>query len=351
MSTLYHELTHTYDAMKKTLDHVMSLQPEILAQYTKLSCKKVFLTGCGTSFYQLRTLETLLAMHTDFATLAVPSGDALLNFDRYKKYLQDALVITVSRTGMKGEPVDLITRVKAETNAKVFGIISASDSKLKALLDYCIETPWAYDHWANQTRSIANHAAAYTAIVGMIANRPEIIDSLYALADKGNDFLARIEPLCIAIAKRDITNVMVLADSEACGLAEVGALMFDEIPFINAQYRHIMDSLHGPDCSLNRHSLVIALLNEENSDRQDHIVEMLQERTKNILLFKANTPSELGGGAEEVLFGTALMPETAGLPFMTMVIFIAYFMGVQRCVISAPAQKDFKAGMLHGVAY
>jgi|GEM_PF-5374480 len=351
MSTLYKELTNTYDAMKKTLDHVMSLKAEILSAHAKLTCKKIFLTGCGTSFYQLRTLETLLAMNTDFAVLAVPSGDALLNFDRYKKYLQDALVVTVSRTGMKGEPVDLIARIKAETNAKAFGIVSAKDSKLKSLLDYIIETPWSYDHWANQTRSIANHAAAYTAIIGMIANRPEIIDSLYTLADKGDGFLNRIEPLCIAMGKRDITNVMVLADSEACGLAEVGALMFDEIPFLNAQYRHIMDSLHGPDCSLNRHSLVIALLNEENSDRQAHIIEKLQERTKNVLLFKANTPSGIGGNAEEILFGAELIPETAGLPFMTMVIFIAYFMGVERCLVSSPAQKDFRAGRLYGVAY
>ncbi len=79
------------------------------------------------------------------------------------------------------------------------------------------------------------------------------------------------------IASRDFDNVVILADSILCGIAEEASLAFTEISMVSGQYFPVLDYRHGPKVLNNQKTLTIVALRESASRFQLQLVEDVAE--------------------------------------------------------------------------
>ena len=84
-----------------------------------------------------------------------------------------------------------------------------------------LEMPWAFDESVCQTMSASNlrgrrrYCRGISGCDGAIAEFSSTLGSLW-------DYVLSAEPLFLRLARERFENVVILADAEAAGLAEVG---------------------------------------------------------------------------------------------------------------------------------
>jgi len=109
---------------------------------------------------------------------------------------------------------------------------------------------------------------------------------------------------------------VVLADGEADGLAEEGALAFKEISQLPSNYYHLLDARHGPMVLFGARTLVLAALRTPVDARERALIADIVARGAAVVCF-SNLPCDIPG-AECFALGEDVGAAAGGLGLLAL---------------------------------
>lgn len=313
----YAEIKHQYKALKATCALVDQRKKEICAFWETAAPAHIVVLGCGSSFQLSTALASSLNLSQDIPTVSIPAGDLLIHPQWYAHVMSDALVITLSRSGETSELIYSLRQIRKNfPSNKVISVTCVCDSEVKKYTDILLEIPWAFDESVCQTRSVVNLYSALELIIGYVTGNEDKVADINWLAENGDAYLSEIEPFLKEMAEKPWKNVTVLCDGEANGLAEEGALAFNEIAYIPSMCKHVLDLRHGPIVLIDSETLVLACLNGDNFEYQRALIADVAKKNALIITFSAEKLPALDGVSVQFTTDHALHPVAAAIAMM-----------------------------------
>lgn len=313
----YSEIKHQYEALRATSALIAERREALCAFWKAAAPAHIVVLGCGSSFQLSTALASSLNLAQDIPAVSIPAGDLLVHPQWYTHVMTGALVITLSRSGETSELIYSLQKIRKDFPAnKVLSVTCVCDSQVKNYTDMLLELPWAFDASVCQTSSVVNLYAALELIIGYVTGDEQKVADIHWLAENGEAYLSRVEPAVKELAAKPWNNVTVLCDGEANGLAEEGALAFNEIAYRPSMCKHILDLRHGPIVLIDSETLVLACLNNDNFEYQRGLIADVAKRGALIVAFSAETLPALDGVSAQFSVKQELHPVAATLAMM-----------------------------------
>ena len=267
------EIHDQYNALEKTLAELTRRQADVEAFFAKAAPKRLICIGCGSSYMLSKSMASLCNQRigATLPAMAFAAGDVWLNADAYAPLFEGAVVLALSRSGATSEVINAVAALRERCAFSLMSIACAADTPLEKAGNFTIVLPWAYDESVCQTRCVANLYAAGALTVSFIGGG-SLADACAKATALGNAFIARHEEALKTLAARDWRKVVVLADGVIDGVAEEGALAFNEICQLPSNYYHILDVRHGPMVLVDKQTLVIIMRGTEACPHEDKLI-------------------------------------------------------------------------------
>jgi len=272
---MYHiekEIKSQFSSITKTVDYISGRRDEISGFFDKT---KIRFIGSGSSFYLAQSASLFFGLNNDgFDTYAVTAGDLLLNFDKYKDFFNDSIVVCLTRSGSTTELTRCLELLN-DIECKKIAVCARKNAKSSALCDMNLEIEWAFDESVCQTQTVTNIYSACLAISAVISNNNSLIDELRSLKKHAEAFRENYEKTLMEIGENRVwNNAVTLADCECSGLLMEGALAFMEICQDRASFYNVLDVRHGPIVLIDEKTLVLVLVNANNNENKDLISDI-----------------------------------------------------------------------------
>lgn len=286
------ELRGQFDAVERTAAALAASRGALtpILAGTRALC----VLGCGSSYSLAKSAALQFSQVTGLPAYALAAGDLLVNFPSYAKMLRGCTLLLLSRSGSTSEVLRAAERCKAELGCTVLSLCAREQSPVQSLADWSLNLPWAFDEAVCQTRTVTNLYVAGLGLAYLAGQNEAGLAALRALAGQAKTFCPEVEATLSALAAQGWTRAVVLADSGPAGLAEEGALAFQEICRRNSNHYHLLDVRHGPMVQIGPDTLVIALLSSGDRLLQRALLADLSQRTEHLLVLDCAP----GDGAE-----------------------------------------------------
>ena len=321
MDLTYKEMTDSFHALEKTAAYLEEKWGTIEA-FLKKQNRFVFV-GCGSSYSIAKSMAALCNMSTGIPAIALAAGDILLHAERYKKAIDGACLVFVSRSGRTSELIMALEALESQgCRLAVASLICADNTPLGAKSDLVLSTPWAFDESVCQTRCVTNFYFAAAYITAKITDNQAALEDLWLLLTAGPAYMDQAEILAKTLAAKPWTHAVVLADAELEGLAEEGSLVFKEVCQLPSNYYHLLDVRHGPMVLIGEKTLVLAALGPQN-DLEYNLLRDLRKKGAEVIAF-SDVPAELPDISFSC-FGQPLSHAAKGIPFIILCQMIAYY--------------------------
>lgn len=279
MYKIEQEILSQYKALEETFIYMMGMKSRIESFTEKTRFKSITFIGCGSSYSLCKSAEISYKLRTGLLANSIAAGDLLLNFSTYKRLLKDTLLVVLSRSGSTNEVVSAVEMAKNELEIPCISISTRERSKLGSIADLNIELPWAFDESVCETRTVTNLYTANLMLTGLMIDDKVLLDEIGKAVKAGELYIEQSrEVLKEAVYTEEWEKVVVLADSELSGIAEVGALTFSKICRMPANFYHVLDVRHGPMVLINDKTLVIIACAPDDNTYQMGLIEELKEK-------------------------------------------------------------------------
>ena len=321
MALTYKEMHDTFNALEKTADYIEKHWLEIDA-FFKAKSRFVFI-GCGSSYSNAKSFAMICNMSTGMPAVALAAGDILLHIERYKKCIDGAAVIFISRSGRTSELIKALDAMKANGfNIPVASFVCADDTPLGEKSDLVLSTPWAFDESVCQTRCVTNAYFMAAYIAAKITDNTSVLLDLRLMLTEGPAYIEKAEALAKELALQPWTHAVVLADAELEGIAEEGALVFKEVCQLPSSYHHLLDVRHGPMVLIGKDTLVLVALGT-SCELEINLLNDLKAKGAKMVAF-SDIPADLDGVTFSC-FGEPLSHVAKGIPFIVLCQMVAYY--------------------------
>jgi fructoselysine-6-P-deglycase FrlB-like protein len=251
----------------------------------------------------------------------------MLHSTSYAAAVDGALAVAVSRSGSTTELVSAVERLKDSTDVPVLALCATGGSPLSALSDLALEMPWCFDHSVCQTRTVSCLYLAGMGLIARLSGNETLADGLKRAVAGGPAYLSRVEADLAAVARLPWSQAVLLADAELAGIAEEGALAFQEISRRPGSFHHLLDVRHGPMVLVGPDTLVIAALAEGNQHEHALLADVAKKGAH--LVVYSDIPMDgLPDGALNLSFGRSLPQVARGLPLILIAQLTAYYRAV-----------------------
>ena len=150
------------------------------------------------------------------------------------------------------------------------------------------------------------------------------------ILDRIDTVMGRRElPLARQLAEKDWDHVVVLADAEAAGVMEEGALAFKEICCLNSNFYNLLDVRHGPVVMIDERTFVFAFL-ESAGQTEQALLDDLRKRAGYVVSFGPFAAAE----GEDTHFDTGEItdPVAAAIPALYLLQNVALYKALKRGV-------------------
>ena len=269
MYQIQDEILDQFSALIKTNNHILSKEKEIIDYFSE--AKKVIILGAGSSFSLAKSFAAQLMMMGGYLAFAVAAGDYLVNSSAYRKLINNAFLITISRSGTTTEIIRALNLAKRQGAKKNLSLCALKDAEISDISDINIELPWCFDKAICQTRTVTNFYAAGLMISAILAKDANVKNALLSAPRFFNDFREVADEHLRRIANVQWERAVVLADAGVAGLAEEGALAFKEICRHQSNFYHVLDIRHGPIVLIDEKTLVLHFVTSENQKLQQDL--------------------------------------------------------------------------------
>lgn len=250
--------------------------------------KKLYLVGCGSSYYACLFIKRILDEHESFSTEVFLGGDLSENSYLIK---EQAPILFLSQSG---ETAD---------------ILSCLDFKSPFMFSL---TNNQYSYLALNTESILIHAGKEIAV----ASTKSFINQIYCFIiglnlDPENIFIDLISERIkehskikeLALSSKNFKNIFFTGKSYSFFIAQESSLKLKELSYIPCESFYATEFKHGPLALIDEHSLVISLTYKEA--RSHH--EILTRKGTSVLWESSNLLESLSLS----IFGQLLAYEIA----------------------------------------
>jgi len=321
MAITYKEMHDTFNALEKTATYLEKMWEDIKA-FLKGKSRFVFV-GCGSSYSNAKSYAMMCSMGAGKPAMALAAGDILLHAERYKKVVDGAVVVFISRSGRTSELILALDALKAlNLDFSILSIISADDTPLGEKSDFVLSTPWAFDESVCQTRCVTNAYFLAAYIAAKATGDEATLTDLQHMIAVGPEYMAKAEALAKELAVQQWTHAVVLADAELEGIAEEGSLVFKEVCQLPSSYHHVLDVRHGPMVLIGKETLVLVALGTEN-ELELNLLKDAKAKGATVIAF-SDVAAELEG-VRFSSFGKPLTHIAKGIPFIILCQMIAYY--------------------------
>jgi len=319
------EIFSQYEALKKTYDYMLEKKDEIKDFLAKTNYKSVTFIGCGSSFSLCKSAEASYKLRSGLPANSIAAGDLLVNFPEYKKLLKDTLLVAPSRSGSTSEVVLSVEKAKEELGVPCISVAAKQETKLGKIADLNIELPWAFDESVCQTRTVTNLYMANLLLIGLMIDDTSLVEELGQAIKAGEEHINCTKEIAREVVDtKEWQKVVVLADSEIAGIAEEGALAFNEISQIPSNYYHVLDVRHGPMVLVNSKTLALVGCSPYNDSYQKDLIKDLKARGAVVVTVSAKDEN-FWGSDYNVKIPVYENFAVNGVPFILVPQLLSYF--------------------------
>ena len=255
------EILSQFSDIKKTTDYVWSRKTEVEEMFSGV--KRVVFIGCGSSYYIAKSAATFMNLSGNKNSISIAAGDLLINFEKYREYINGSVVVCLSRSGSTSELLFALKKM-VDLDCSCVSICASINSNIEKYCKLNIVLPWAFDKSVCQTNTVSNLYFACIILIAIIIQDFGLIKELNEASDSSKQFRQRYEKILKQIGSLSWEQAVVLADCEIAGAAEEGALAFKEICQVNSNHYHILDVRHGPLVMINKKCIVILIAEKNN---------------------------------------------------------------------------------------
>jgi glutamine---fructose-6-phosphate transaminase (isomerizing) len=217
--------------------------------------KRVYVTGCGTSYHAALFGSRLLSAQTQVNATPLLASEAKFS---PVKYDSDTLMIAISQSG---ETADLLETVEMAlgNGAKVLSIVNVTTSTLARLSTLSLGLRCGPEIGVAATKSFTSELATLYTIAGNLStgSTPSGLQEV----SKGISEILEKETDIREIAKRikDASDIYILGTGAHYSIALEGALKIKELAYIHAEALPGGELKHGPLAMLGPGVYVIAI--------------------------------------------------------------------------------------------
>lgn len=277
MSLSQKEIFNQYKSLAMTYDLLQEKRDDILSVISK-SDRFVFM-GCGSSYSLAKGAAALANIYGADSAIAIAAGDYIINHAQYSKTLEDSCIVFISRSGMTSEML-IAAQLIRENGIKctMLSLCATVNAPLGEYARLSIELPWAFDKSVCQTQTVSN---LYIASVLMLALRygdENIIGQIKELISGGEGYLNSFSEQLQELFGAGWEKAVVLSDAASAGIAEEGALAFNEICMLPSNYYHVLDVRHGPMVLIKEKTVVVMLFSPTDTERQLALLEDIKKK-------------------------------------------------------------------------
>lgn len=320
-----HEILNQYEALEKTCGYMLEKRSAIKDLLAKAGFKSITFIGCGSSYSLCKSAETSFKLRTGLPANSIAAGDLLINFPAYKKLIKDTLLVIPSRSGSTSEVVLAAGKAKKELGIHCISICAKERAPLGDISDLSLELPWAFDESVCQTRTVTNLYMADLMLIGLITDDKVLQKELGEAVKAGPVHIKETKDIIQkAVDTENWEKAVVLADSELAGIAEEGALAFNEICQLPSNYYHFLDVRHGPMVLVNNKTLAILACSPEDDFYQRALIKDIKEKGSVVITVSARDTGFWGSDynvpiSEYKNFGVN------GIPFILVPQLLSYY--------------------------
>ena len=289
------ELRDQFQAILQTTREILSRREELRTFLADM--RSLCILGCGSSFSVAKSSALQFSQRAGIPAEAMAAGDLLVNFDSYRRLLDGATFLLLSRSGSTSELLLAARRCREQVpGCKILSVCAVAGAPVSAFADVNIEIPWAFDASVCQTRTVSNLYASALLLCGVHCCDEILLDNMLAVREQAAVFCPAVESVLTQIGEGEWNNAVVLADSSMAGLAEEGALAFKEICQRHSNFYHVLDSRHGPVVMIDANTLVVQLVSRGERQLQlDLAADMVKSAGSVVLLECAETGAAVDG--------------------------------------------------------
>jgi glucosamine--fructose-6-phosphate aminotransferase (isomerizing) len=275
---------------------------------------KVFIVGCGTSYY-----AGLVARHAieHWARLAVESEIA--SEFRYRDPVLDrnTLVIAVAQSGETLDSMEAVRHAKRQ-DARILAVVNVVDSSIAREADAVLYTRAGPEVGVASSKTHVSQIAAMEVLALHLAQLrgtlypaevQTLLAGLEALPDRVEEALARVDDYS-AVARKyiDTRDFFFLGRNVGYAVAQEGALKLKELSYARAEAYPGGELKHGPIALIEAGTVVVAVATRGRL--LPKIISNIQEvkaRGATVIVVANDGDDETASHADEVLW----VPETA----------------------------------------
>lgn len=265
-SFTYREIMSQIDAWKDALQTILAKQADILKLWQQGQYEHIVVTGCGSTYYLALTAASLLQAKTGVFARAVPASELLLHPESIYVANKRTLLITVSRSGVTTETVQVAQDFVAQKRGDVMAVSCYSDKPLNLSATLNLVAHQGQEVSVAQTRSFSSMLVMIELLGRVLAG--ELLESTifddvqHTFVEEALDFSNSF------VSPERFKRYFYLGSGPRYGLVAEAMLKMKEMSLTNAEAFHTLEFRHGPKSMIDAETVVIGLLSDTGASAE-----------------------------------------------------------------------------------
>jgi glucosamine--fructose-6-phosphate aminotransferase (isomerizing) len=245
--------------------------------------EEVMITGCGSGLNAALFAAPLLQAQTGISARAVPAAECSLFPDCVLVPSRKTLAILFSRSGQTTEVVEALADLQ-KRDVRTIGITCTPDSPLAQRSEASILLDAVAEQAIVTTRSLTGMLLAAQVLAALVSGDQAYLSQLELLPLRCAAQLEDYRRLGREIGGRsDLEAFAFVGSGPFFGLAREGQLKVKETSLRPADAYPVLDYRHGPQSTVNLHTLLVALLSDRGRAAEERFLQDMKSLGGTIL--------------------------------------------------------------------
>jgi glucosamine--fructose-6-phosphate aminotransferase (isomerizing) len=294
---------------REALDLLDERQNEIDKLWLDGKYRRVFFTGCGSTYYLSIAAADLLRQLTGIETRAIPGSELWLGENIYPTDGK-TLLVAVSRSGETTETLRGVQRFLADKAGDVLTLSCYPDMPLAKLGKMNFVFPGAQEESVAQTRAYSTLYLAAVYLAHVWAGRKSDLSSMRRLPEVCRSMIDRYREFARQTVIGDqIDRIYYLGSGARYGLACELNLKMKEMSLSHSEAFHFMEFRHGPQSMVTPGTLVVGLLSDSQRGQEEAVLqEMKAHGSVVVSLGESSTTVEFSSSVPESMRNVLNLP-------------------------------------------
>lgn len=318
----YTEILTQAKAWEQAIEVVNEHKKDLLL-WQKKPFSQVIFTGCGSTYYLALAAAALFQELTGWPARGVPASELL--FYPHSAYIAGnrTLLVAISRSGETTETLTAVDEFLKAKRGEVLTISNYYETLLEKKGNINLVIPAGQEKSIAQTRAFTSLYVGLVAITTLLADQPQLFESIKRLPEAGDKLISSYEPIAKEIGGNlTYDRFYFLGSGPRYGLACEANLKMKEMSLTHSESFHFFEFRHGPKSMVGNTTLVAALLSQTHQKSEEQVVKEIRELGGNTLT--------LGSCRTDILFPGELPEEINNVLFLPVLQLSSYYRSMAK---------------------